>query len=140
MILSVTLRYKPDDDHTETDSWGYASTDPIPALRAATPDDVATLLEVFVPRAVERANGFAGFRSPVTANTSPLDRLLDVRLPRAVDAALEAYREARGRLTDLECRIAALDRTIHERVCSLYGVSREKRDVVWSEFGPGSND
>ncbi|WP_049927579.1 Eco57I restriction-modification methylase domain-containing protein [Halopiger goleimassiliensis] len=134
--LSIELRYKPDDDHTATDGWGYARTDPIPALRITTSDDdLATLLEAFVPRAVERADGFAGFRRPVTATTSPLDRLRAVRLPTTAGGALAAFRDARKRLADLEADVAAVDRTIHERVCSLYGIPADERAVVRDEFG-----
>lgn len=146
VALAVRLRYKPDDAASprqwdgpvETDRWGFASTPPVPAMRFPSPDEtVARLLEAFVPRAVDEGEGFAGFRVRATRTRSPLERLRSLRLPRptAVREPLEAFQTASERAADLEARIATLDRTIHERVCTLYGVPPDEREIVWQEFG-----
>ena len=58
-------------------------------------------------------------------------------MPRLADVAddLAAFVADRDRAAALEERLASLDRTIHERVCSLYGVSDAERAVVAREFG-----
>ncbi|RQH03328.1 Eco57I restriction-modification methylase domain-containing protein [Natrarchaeobius oligotrophus] len=137
VVVSARLRYKPGRDR-DTDRWGYAETDPIPALAIAdADDDLATLLEAFVPYAVERADGFANYRAAATRTIAPIDRLRAIALPRLEDVAadLEAYVDDRERAANLDDRLAVVDRTIHDRVCSLYGLSARERALVYREFG-----
>ncbi|RQG88994.1 restriction endonuclease [Natrarchaeobius halalkaliphilus] len=149
VVVSVTLRYKPGRGTTDgdsvakcdvdTDRWGYTETEPVPALELAGIDDgMATLVETFVPYAVDTGSGFAGFRETATKTISPLERLEALGVPRLEDVAdeLAEYRAARERTRELDERIAALDSTIHERVCTLYGVPAEERSIVARGFGP----
>ncbi len=136
--LSATVRYKPDDAAVDTDRWGYAETDPIPALEVTDPDDDrAALLAAFVPHAVSAGDGAAGCRRDATKTISPLDRLESLALPRLEDVAdgLAAYREARERVAALDARLETLDRRIDERVSALYGLSATERETVRREFG-----
>lgn len=150
--LAATVRYKPADDptagadgpaasagaHAEratppTDRWGYAETDPIPAVRFDPLDEGRTaLLETFVPFAVENPDAVDGFRPVATATISPLDRLRELRLPRLADvrSGLRRYREARDRARALDAEIASVDRTIDDRVAALYGLSSDDRERV----------
>lgn len=135
--LSATVRYKP-DDAVDTDRWGYAETDPIPALEVTDPDDDrAALLAAFVPYAVSASDGTAGCRRDATRTISPLDRLESLSLPRPDDVAdgIAAYREARERAAALDARLEALDRRIDERVGTLYDLSETERELVRREFG-----
>ncbi|ELY73750.1 putative restriction/modification enzyme [Natrinema pellirubrum DSM 15624] len=136
--LSATVRYKPDDAAVDTDRWGYAETDPIPALEITDPDDDrAALLAAFVPHAVSAGDGAASCRRDATKTISPLDRLESLALPRLEDVAdgLAAYREARERVAALDTRLEALDRRIDERVSALYDLSETERETVRREFG-----
>ncbi|RQG91067.1 Eco57I restriction-modification methylase domain-containing protein [Natrarchaeobius chitinivorans] len=138
VVISVRLRYKPDDGRGDTDRWGYVTTEPVRALRFdGVDDDTAGLLETFVPYAVAESGGFAGFRANATQTISPLERLRSLTLPRRadVDAGLDTLLDERERAAELDERIAAADRRIHDRVCSRYGLSGAERDVVYREFG-----
>jgi len=57
VVLSATVRYKPDPAAAaETDRWGYAETDPIPAVELVDVETrLAGLVEAFVPYATGRA-------------------------------------------------------------------------------------
>ncbi|SER74599.1 Eco57I restriction-modification methylase domain-containing protein [Natrinema salaciae] len=141
LVLRATVRYKPDADAPETDQWGYAETEPIPALEWHDIDaGHAALVEAFVPAAVDAGRGFAGFRKRATKTTSPLDRLRSVTLPRLADVTdgLDAYLDDRARTAELDERIAALDRRIADRVFDLYGLPSDERTRVRSEFGGDS--
>ncbi|MWV40756.1 N-6 DNA methylase [Natrialba sp. INN-245] len=142
VTISVRLRYKPADDGTDTDRWGYATTDPVPAIRfVGVDDDLALALETFVPHAVEVGDGFAGFRAAATRTITPLERLNELTLPRLgqVVADLSRVVERRERAKKLDERIASIDRRIHERVCSLYDVPASERERVLRECGADSD-
>uniref|UniRef100_A0A7D6GME7 site-specific DNA-methyltransferase (adenine-specific) n=1 Tax=Natrinema zhouii TaxID=1710539 RepID=A0A7D6GME7_9EURY len=137
--LSATVRYKPDPAAAvETDRWGYAETDPIPALELVEPDDDRrALVDAFVPAAIEEGDGFAGFRRTAAKTISLLDRLEALTLPRLneVEDELRRFLETRDRARELEELIAATDRRIDDRACSLYGLTKAERETVRREFG-----
>ncbi|QCS43594.1 Eco57I restriction-modification methylase domain-containing protein [Natrinema versiforme] len=138
VVLSATLRYKPDGGGLETDRWGYTETEPIPALE--WPDlgaGRAALVETVVPAAVDRGRGVADFRASATKTISPLERLEGLTLPRLEDVAddLRAHLGDRARAEALDDRIAALDRRIADRVFDLYGLPDDERARVRHEFG-----
>ncbi|MGQ3411844.1 Eco57I restriction-modification methylase domain-containing protein [Natrinema sp. LN54] len=140
VVLSATVRYKPNGEAATlaTDRWGYAETEPIPALE--WPDlgpDRAALVETVVPAAVDRGRGVADFRAAATKTISPLERLEGLTLPRLEDVAddLRAHLGDRARAEALDDRIAALDRRIADRVFDLYGLSDDERARVRHEFG-----
>jgi hypothetical protein len=143
LVVSATARYKPDEDEAtdrETDRWGYVETDPVPVMRF--PDfgsafgeregTTAALVEAFVPAAVERGDGFAGFRTNATKTNSLLDRLRALTLPdpEAVAQEVTRFREVRARAEELDERIEALDEAIDGIVYRLYGLDDEEIEMV----------
>ncbi|WP_135304393.1 Eco57I restriction-modification methylase domain-containing protein [Haloarcula amylovorans] len=140
LVIAASARYKPDDDTVETDRWGYAETEPIPALELDGVDDEReTLVEAFVPYAADRREGFADFRANATQSSSLVTRLQSLTLPRLDDVAagLREFSDERARARQLDRRIEALDSAIERRVCSLYGLSADERDVIRKEFDSG---
>ncbi|MFC7078917.1 restriction endonuclease [Halorussus caseinilyticus] len=136
LVVSTTARYKPDDaerDDAETDRWGYVETDPIPALRFRNLGETErTLLEAFVPAAVERGGGFAGFRAYATKTNTPLDRLRALSLPdpETVSDEVARYREVRARAKNLNNTVATLEEAIDRIVYRLYGLDDDEIAVV----------
>ncbi|MDF9745566.1 Eco57I restriction-modification methylase domain-containing protein [Natrinema salsiterrestre] len=138
VVVSATIRYKPDDASRETDRWGYAETELRPALEiCGVGEERRLLLEAFVPAAVDRGSGFAGFRNYATKTTSPLERVAAITLPRLADVAdgLREFEEARARAAALDERIATIDERIADRVFDRYGVTGDERARVRREFG-----
>jgi len=134
VIIYATARYKPDDgDAYETDRWGYTETEPMPAMRLTDLSETeADLVEAFVPVAVEKADGFAGFRETATKTNSLVDRLEAITLPVPDDVAedLERYREAVERAEELDEKIRRTDDLIDEIVYELYGLTEEEIEIV----------
>jgi type II restriction/modification system DNA methylase subunit YeeA len=96
-----------------------------------------TLVQEFVPVAVEAAGGFAGFRQNATKTISPLDRLKDLTLPAIEDVrdGLEQYTDVRARANDLEEKIERTDALIDEIVYDLYGLTDEEIEIVEQAVG-----
>ncbi|WP_158059024.1 Eco57I restriction-modification methylase domain-containing protein [Halorussus halophilus] len=131
-VLSATARYKPTESDDATDRWGFAETEPIPALWFPDHKESAALLEAFVPAAVERANGFAEFRENATKTYSLLDRLRGLRLPDAETVAEEfaRFEEARERAETLDDEIASVEDAIDGIVYRLYGFEESEIETV----------
>ncbi|GGL45138.1 hypothetical protein GCM10009037_30660 [Halarchaeum grantii] len=135
---SVTIfaraRYKPEDeDEFETDQWGYRETDFYEAFTLTDlSKEEASLVEEFVPVAVEEADGFAGFRDNATKTNSPIDRLKAITLPDPDDVAddLERYIEVKERADELDEKIKKTDELIDEIVYDLYGLTDEEIEIV----------
>ncbi len=131
--VRLTARYKPDDDAHETDQWGYTETEAQPALRLTdlSPAE-ANLIEAFVPLAVDKAGGFAGFRETATKTNSLVDRLRGLRLPQLADVrdGLESYSETKARAEELEAKIERTDDLIDDIVYELYGLTDEEIEIV----------
>jgi hypothetical protein len=134
VIIHATARYKPEDeDAYETDRWGYTETESIPAMRLTELSKTeADLIEEFVPVAVEKADGFAGFRETATKTNSLIDRLEAITLPDPDDVAedLERYIEAKERAEELDNKIERTDDLIDEIVYELYGLTEEEIEIV----------
>jgi hypothetical protein len=134
VVIHATARYKPDDeDAYETDQWGYTETEPIPAMRLTDLTETeADLVEAFVPVAVEKADGFAGFRERATKTNSLVDRLEAITLPDPDDVAddLERYRDAVERAEELDEKIQRTDDLIDEIIYDLYGLTDEEIEIV----------
>ena len=134
VVIHATARYKPDDQNAyETDQWGYTETEPMPAMRLTDLSEIeADLVEAFVPVAVEKASGFAGFRETATKTNSLVDRLEAIMLPDPDDVAdgLERYREAVERAEELDKEIQRTDNLIDEIVYDLYGLTDEEIEIV----------
>jgi len=134
VVTHATARYKPEDeDAYETDQWGYTETEPMPAMRLTDLSETeADLVEAFVPVAVEKADGFAGFRETATKTNSLVDRLEAITLPDPDDVAddLQRYREAVERAAELDEKIQRTDELIDEIVYDLYGLTDEEIEIV----------
>ena len=134
VIVHATARYKPnDEDVYETDRWGYTETELIPAMRLTElSKNEADLVEAFVPVAVEKAGGFAGFRETATKTNSLVDRLEAITLPNPNDVAddLQRYRESVERAEELDQKIQRTDGLIDEIVYDLYGLTDEEIEIV----------
>lgn len=132
--IRLTARYKPDEKTSrETDQWGYTETKPMPAMRLTNLSKTEIdLIEVFVPIAVKKANGFANFRETATKTNSLVDRLEALTLPdpNEVTEDLERYLDATDRAEKLDEKIEKTDSLIDEIVYELYGLSNEEVDIV----------
>ncbi|ELZ14885.1 putative restriction/modification enzyme [Natrinema thermotolerans DSM 11552] len=139
VVVTATARYKPDNESDyETDRWGYTETDPIEAFRLTDLGELeADLIEVFVPVAVEEANGFANFRETATKTNSPVDRLKALTLPEidSVDTELGHYLETKERAEELEAKIEKTDELIDEIVYELYELTDEEIEIVEEAVG-----
>ena len=138
LVVTATARFKPDDDTAETDRWGYAETEPIPALEFTGQDaEYEALIETFVPYATGKAGGFANFRENATTSKSLYDRLSELQLPKLddVERGLQQYIDQRDRAYELDDQIVDARETIDNRVCALYELSEEQKTTIWDEFG-----
>lgn len=139
LVLSVDISYKIDEDNTrETDRWGRLTESEFETYEAMAFVGLAemeeTLLREFIPVAVEKAEGFAGFRQDATKTNSPLDRLKDLTLLDIdeIQSELEQYVEVREHADELEEKIEKTDRLIDEIVYDLYGLTGEEIEIVES--------
>ncbi|ELY78237.1 putative restriction/modification enzyme [Natrinema pallidum DSM 3751] len=136
VTVYATARYKPEnEDEFETDQWGYTETDYREAFTLTDlTEEEATLVEEFVPVAVEEADGFAGFRDNATKTNSPIDRLKAITLPDLDGIAddLQRYIEVKERAEELDEKIEKTDRLIDQIVYDLYGLTDEKIEIVES--------
>ncbi|MDQ2050741.1 Eco57I restriction-modification methylase domain-containing protein [Natronolimnohabitans sp. A-GB9] len=139
LVLSVDISYKvEEDDPRETDRWDRLTESEFETYEAMAfiglSDAEETLLCEFVPVAVEKAEGFAGFRQGATQTNSPLDRLKDLTLPDIdeIQTGLEQYTKVRKRADELEEKIEKVDQQINEIVYDLYGLTDEEIEIVES--------
>jgi hypothetical protein len=139
LVLSVDISYKLDeDDPRETDRWDRLAESEFETYEAMAfvglTEAEETLLREFIPVAVEKAEGFAGFRQGATKTNSPLDRLKDLTLPDIdeVQTGLEQYIEVRERADELEEKIEKTDQLIDEIVYDLYELTDEEIEIVES--------
>jgi hypothetical protein len=141
LTLSIVPYVKPDDPdeyEKEPNSRDYITLDPVPAMRFTDlDDDMADLIESFVPYAVDEAGGTAGFRDNATGTISPLDRLEALTLPALADVrdGLETYREQVARAAELDEQIERTDELIDEIVYELYGLTDEEIAIVEEAVG-----
>ncbi len=138
LSVSATVRRKSGIADAATgspDSWGYVESEPILAYRLTGLDETtASLVEAFVPAAIDRGRGFAGFRARATKTKSLLDRLGTLRIPGPTDTGtvgdLRRYQSASMRATDLDERLSLTEALVDRVVSELYGLSEEERAVV----------
>ncbi len=146
----ATGRYKPtpstsavpntsataDPNHV-TDRWGFTETDVLPAVEfVGLTDSERTLVAEFVPYAVERNDGFAGFRSNATKTNSLVDRLGAIRLPDidAMDDDLQRYVERKRQAEALTERLGRVTTAIDTIVYDCYGLSDDEIRIVESSL------
>ena len=136
VTISATARYKPEEeDKYETDQWGYTETEYHEAFKLTNLSNIeASLVETFVPLAVEKADGFADFRETATKTNSLIDRLKAITLPNPDDVSedLRRYIQVKKRAEDLDKRIKRTDELIDEIVYDLYGLTGDEIEIVES--------
>ncbi len=139
LVLSIDISYKIDeDDPRETDRWNRLAESEFETYETMAfvglSEVEKRLLCEFVPVAVEKAGGFAGFRRDATKTNSPLDRLKDLTLPSIdkVQTGLEQYIEVRERADKLEEKIQKSDQVIDKIVYDLYGLTDKEIKTVES--------
>jgi hypothetical protein len=139
LVLSVDLSYKIDeDDPRETDRWNRLAEVEFETYEAMAfvglSEAVETLLREFVPVAVEKAEGYAGFRQGATQTNSPLDRLKKLTLPDLdeVQPGLEQYIGIREHADELDEKIKMTDQHINEIVYDLYGLTDDEIEIIES--------
>jgi hypothetical protein len=139
VVLSVDISYKIDEeDPRETDRWDRLAESEFETYEAMAfvglTEAEETLLREFIPVAVDKAEGFAGFRQNATKTKSPLERLKDLTLPDTVEVktGLEQYIEVRERADELEKKIKKTDQLTDEIVYDLYGLTDEEIEIVES--------
>jgi type I restriction-modification system DNA methylase subunit len=139
VTVSLVPYVKPiesERDEYETNTHGYTSLDPVPAMEFHdVDDDLAALLEAFVPYAVEEEA--AGYRDGTTKTISLLDRLEGLTLPAIEDVrdGIERYEQATERAAELEAQIERTDDLIDELVYDLYGLTDEEIEIVEQAVG-----
>lgn len=134
LVLFVSARYKPGDpEEYETDRWGYTETDLMPAMEFhGLSEEQMTLIEEFVPVAVDKGSGFAGFRGTATKTMSLIDRLEQLTLPSLDDVrdGLERFIRVKRRARELDEKIRRTDEFIDQIVYRLYGLTEEEIRIV----------
>lgn len=136
VLATVRRKLDPADaDARPPDSWGYVESKPTPTHRLTGLDETtASLVEAFVPAAVDRRRGFAGFRAHATKTKSLLDRLGALRLPDPTDtdtvAGLRRYQSASRRASELDERLSSTEALVDRLVFELYGLSDDAQTVV----------
>jgi len=139
VTVSLVPYVKPiesERDEYETNTHGYTSLDPVPAMEFHdVDDDLAALLEAFVPYAVEEEA--AGYRDGTTKTISLLDRLEGLTLPAIEDVrdGIERYEQATERAAELDEQIERTDDLIDELVYDLYGLTDEEIEIVEQAVG-----
>jgi len=129
ITIDITARYKPEEpEEYETDQWGYTETDYYSAMEfVGLTEEKATLIKEFVPVAIERGDGFAGFRETATKTNSPVDRLESLTLPELSDISdgLDRYLTTKERADELKDKIEKSDNLVNRIVYTLYGFEED---------------
>jgi hypothetical protein len=139
LVMTVDISYKVDDDDPrDTDRWDRLVGSEFESYEAMVfvglSESEETLVREFVPIAVEKAGGFAGFRQDATKNNSPLDRLKELVLPdiEEVRDGIEQYIEVKEQTDKIDNKIKKTDQLIDEIVYDLYGLTDEEIEIVES--------
>ncbi|UPM45114.1 Eco57I restriction-modification methylase domain-containing protein [Halocatena salina] len=132
LTISISARYKPEDE-VETDRWGYTETDLLPAMEFVGLEQIERfLIREFVPYAIEKAGGFAGFRKNATKTNSLIDRMENITLPYVSDVReeLDRYRERQQETKRLTERIETAEKLLDEIIYDLYGLTSDEKAVL----------
>lgn len=134
ITVYAKARYKPDnEDEYETDRWGYTETDYFEAFTLTDlEEEEVALIDAFVPVAIDKGDGFAGFRDNATKTNSPIDRLKAITLPDPDDVAddLNRYVQTKERADELNEKIKKTDELIDRIVYDLYGLTEEEIGII----------
>ncbi|WP_442904969.1 Eco57I restriction-modification methylase domain-containing protein [Haladaptatus sp. CMSO5] len=125
--LRASARYKPtDEDIADTDRWGYTETELEPAITfVGLDEETRALIKEFVPVVVEKAGGFAGFRSNATKTNSIIDRLNEITLPSQSDIgnSLNQFLRKKEKSNKLNEEIGRIDEGIEQILYGFYKLS-----------------
>ncbi|MDS0297034.1 Eco57I restriction-modification methylase domain-containing protein [Halogeometricum luteum] len=132
--IYASARYKPEDpEEYDTDQWGYTETQKFAALEfIGLSQERENLLKQFIPFAVEKGNGFAGFREKATKTNSLINRLEKISLPQYSDIenSFNNYQRNKSRYDNLKNEVEQLEQDIDKRVYELYSIPKEKIKTV----------
>jgi|AntDeeMinimDraft_5_1070356.scaffolds.fasta_scaffold01638_2 type II restriction/modification system DNA methylase subunit YeeA len=139
LVMAVDISYKVDDDDPrDTDRWDRLVKSEFESYEAMAfvglSESEETLVREFVPVAVEKAGGFAGFRQDATKTNTPLDRLKNLVLPDIdnVRGGIEQYIDVKEQADELDKKIEKTDYLIDEIVYELYGLTDDEIEIVES--------
>lgn len=139
IVVTATARYKPENSETfETDQYGYTETESIEAFRVTDLSELeASLIEAFVPVAVDELGSDAEYRKKATKTNSLVDRMKAIQLPDIDDLEddLQHYIDAKSRKDAVEAKIADVDELVDQIVYSLYDLTEEEIEVVEESVG-----
>lgn len=134
VVIEMSARYKPEDEEQfETDRWGYTETELFPAVEfIGVSEHQKTLIEEFVPFAVQKAGGYADFRETATKSQSLVDRLNQLTLPQLNDVSddIDRYVSSTERAKELEEAITNSESKIDEIIYELCEIDREQQEVI----------
>ncbi|QRV16316.1 N-6 DNA methylase [Haloterrigena salifodinae] len=134
----ATARYKPESpDDYETDRWGYTETDYLPAMEFVGLDEIERkLVSEFVPKAVAKGDGFAGFRETATKTNSIIDRIGGLKLPKVADieSGLNQYLQMKRRDEELSKQLESANTIIDETVYTLFGLDEGDVETIESSL------
>ncbi|MFD1600652.1 Eco57I restriction-modification methylase domain-containing protein [Halobellus rarus] len=129
-VIYAQARYKPEDpDQYETDRWGYTETTPEPIMEfIGLNKKQRSLIESFVPVAVEEGGGFANFRESATKTKSLVDRLENLVLPNteSIESGLERFIDIKERSDYLKEEISGIEGDLDRIFYELYGLTDEE--------------
>jgi type II restriction/modification system DNA methylase subunit YeeA len=128
--IRLTARYKPEEqDEYTTDQWGYTETESIPAVELIECDEKKhKLVREFVPLAVEKADGFAGFRETATKTNRLTDRLEALKLPNLdrIENHFNRYLDEAENVEEIDTEIDGINSLLDEIVYQMYDLSEEE--------------
>lgn len=134
VTIEATARYKPEnEDEFETDQWGYTETEFISAIEFIGLDEIEeALIQIFVPHAIEKGDGFADFRDNATSTNSLMDRLNGLTLPDIddVEADLNKYMDQKQQVSKIDRENERLLEFLNEIVYELYDLDADESAMV----------
>jgi len=134
VAVEATARYKPENkDEFETDQWGYAETEFLPAIEFIGLNEIEeALIQTFVPYAIEEGDGFADFRDNATSTNSLVDRLEGLTLPDIddIESGLKRYLEQKQQVSEIMGENERLIEFLNDIVYELYDLDADESTMV----------
>lgn len=135
VLVKLTPYVKPKEEYRDQYELNrnYATLSPEPAMRfSSVEEEMALLIEAFVPYAVQEAGGFANYYDNAVTTKSLIDRLRELTLPdvEAISDELVQYRQNRRRAMKLDAEVSQLIELIDRIVYELYNLTDEEQAIV----------
>jgi type I restriction-modification system DNA methylase subunit len=134
VVIEATARYKPEnEDEFETDQWGYTETELVPAIEFIGLNEIEeALIQIFVPHAIGKGDGFADFRDNATSTNSLLDRLNGLTLPDVddVESDLKRYMNQKQQVSEIDRENERLLDFLNGIVYELYDLDADESTMV----------